>query len=159
MVLDLLLSALLFWAAGMSKAGSRSLFLRVRLVLVAEPELRLGGYLLTKGTELNHPVVACPAIVSNSKHNINIKLSGKKEGRNMENCRPQWVCSTVHTFWSLEKMSCWQHWPQTLQLIKVLINQSVSDDALLPWTTTNPPTRGYITTLTIKTQTVDFAFL
>lgn len=38
----------------MSKAGNRSLFLRLRLVLAAEPELRLAGYLLTKRAELNH---------------------------------------------------------------------------------------------------------
>lgn len=38
----------------MSKARNRSLFLRLGLVLVAEPELRLAGYLLTKRAELNH---------------------------------------------------------------------------------------------------------
>lgn len=54
MVLDLSLSALLFWAAGMSKAGNRSLFLRLRLVFAAEPELRFAGYLLTKRAKLSH---------------------------------------------------------------------------------------------------------
>lgn len=47
MVLDLSLSALLFWAAGMSKAGNGSLFLRLRLVLAAEPELQFGVCLRT----------------------------------------------------------------------------------------------------------------
>lgn len=37
----------------MSKAGNRSLFLRLRLVLAAEPEQWLVGYLLTKRAELD----------------------------------------------------------------------------------------------------------
>lgn len=38
----------------MSKARNRSLFIRLRLVLAAEPELRLAVYLRTKRAELNH---------------------------------------------------------------------------------------------------------
>lgn len=94
----------------MSKARNRSLFLRLGLVLAAEPGLRLAGYLLTNRAWLCHrqpffiPILFIEASRSQllSGHLVRLalnKLCSPKEEPG--NCGWQPGSATVHRFFSV----------------------------------------------------------
>lgn len=137
----------------MSKARNRSLFLRLGLVLAAEPELRLAGYLLTKRAELNHhrpslrgaraPVISCPASLPDclrkqrhaKQHKRNVRLSVETEETSADDYPNDYHPFVKTVFCIVIRSSVDSISTRSTEQIKPLINQSHR-------ATAGPPTGG-----------------